>query len=327
MLQAARPPLARLAAIDHAVRAGHYPNATTLARQFEVSHLHCVQRDLTFLRDQLRAPLAFDPQRNGYHYNRPDYNLSFCRIAEGELIALFLAERVLHQCQGTSFEADLQASGLAKRLAAMLPDQVSVDLGSLADTLSVTPTAQIIQDAALFAVVAAATTARRQLQLDYWTASRNIDSQRVVDPIHLTLIDGSWFLIAWCHVRRGLRMFAVQRVRAARETGKTFDRPADFRIEDFLRGSFRAMRGDGEICHHIVLRFSPKIAARVAERIWHRSQATEMCSDGSLLLRMELTDLREVLRWVLSWGGDCTVVEPKELRELVMQEVQSMLKE
>ena len=37
MLQAARPPLARLAVIDHAVRAGRYPNAATLARQLEVS--------------------------------------------------------------------------------------------------------------------------------------------------------------------------------------------------------------------------------------------------------------------------------------------------
>jgi hypothetical protein len=78
MLQAARPPLARLATIDHAVRAGQYPNATTLARQLEVSP-RTVQRDLTFLRDQLRAPLEFDPQRNGYHCIRPDYNLACCQ--------------------------------------------------------------------------------------------------------------------------------------------------------------------------------------------------------------------------------------------------------
>ena len=124
-----------------------------------------------------------------------------------------------------------------------------------------------------------------------------------------------------------------------RDTGETFDRPADFRIDDYLRGSFRSLRGEGvgegegngqgegNICHQVILRFSPATAKRVAERIWHRSQQKEMCSDGSLLLHFELSDLREVLRWVLSWGRDCSVQEPKQLRQMVMREVQAMLTE
>jgi predicted DNA-binding transcriptional regulator YafY len=319
MLLSARPPLARLALIDQAIRAGNWPNASTLARELEVSP-RTVQRDINFLRDRLQAPLAFDPVRHGWHYTCPDYHFPLVRITEGELIALFVAERVLRQCKGTPFEADLCRA--TTRLAAMLPETVSLNLASLADTLSVTPTAVTVQDVAIFSQVAGATTARRQLELDYWTASRNSRTRRVVDPYHLTLIDGNWFLIGWCHLRQCVRMFAMQRIRAAHPTGQSFERPPDFRIEDFLRGSFRAFRGDG--WHEVVLRFSPVVARRVAEKSWHRSQTTKMFADGTLQLRLEVSDLREVMRWVLSWGRECTVEAPVLLRKLVGEELAAL---
>jgi predicted DNA-binding transcriptional regulator YafY len=65
MILASRPPLARIMAIDQSVRAGDWPNARTLARQLEVSP-RTIRRDITYLRDQLRAPIEFDPTRNGY---------------------------------------------------------------------------------------------------------------------------------------------------------------------------------------------------------------------------------------------------------------------
>ncbi|NLY02408.1 MAG: WYL domain-containing protein [Rhodopirellula sp.] len=37
---------------------------------------------------------------------------------------------------------------------------------------------------------------------------------------------------------------------------------------------------------------------------------------------MELSDLREIKRWVLWWGAEVEVVEPEELREMVREEVE-----
>src|SRR5262245_8629434 len=76
MHSSSRPLLARLAAIDQAIRAGHWPNASTLARTLEVSP-RTIQRDLTFLRDRLAAPIAFDPVHNGYAYTDKEYRLPF----------------------------------------------------------------------------------------------------------------------------------------------------------------------------------------------------------------------------------------------------------
>jgi hypothetical protein len=49
-----RPPLARLAAMNRAIRTKTWPNATTLGRQLKVAP-RTIQRDIEFLRDSLRG--------------------------------------------------------------------------------------------------------------------------------------------------------------------------------------------------------------------------------------------------------------------------------
>src|SRR5207244_595468 len=107
--------------------------------------------------------------------------------------------------------ADLQRA--FARLTELLPAEVSVSLDQAAAALSVAPTTSVTVDVDVFRTMTRAVKAGEQLEIDYWTASRNARSTRRVDPYQLTLIDGSFYLIAYCHCRRGVMMFAAQRVR------------------------------------------------------------------------------------------------------------------
>src|SRR5277367_5439923 len=125
MQQASRPPLRRLLVADHRIRAGDYPNARTLAAEMEVN-ARTVLRDLEFLRDSLGAPLEYDSRRHGFYYSLPDYALPLLRLSEGELVALFLAERLMQTYRGTPYAADLATA--FHKLTAQLSDEVTVDL-------------------------------------------------------------------------------------------------------------------------------------------------------------------------------------------------------
>ena len=86
-----------LALIDQAVRAGGWPNACTLAARMEVMH---APSSVTFTSCAIGfRPLEFYPVRNGYRYTDATYQLPFFRLTEGELVAVFLAERLLQQYQ------------------------------------------------------------------------------------------------------------------------------------------------------------------------------------------------------------------------------------
>src|SRR5208283_2771607 len=95
----------------------------------------------------------------------------------------------------------------------------------------------------------------RQVSMVYWTASRNETQTRTVDPYDLVLApDDDWCLIGHCHLRNATRLFKVQRVRSAVETGELFCRPAGFRARDYMAETFGTIRGDGY--YHVVLRFT-----------------------------------------------------------------------
>ncbi len=280
-----------------------------------------VRRDIAYLRDQLRAPIEFDPERNGYFYTEASYRLPYVQFTHSELVALGLAERMIGALQGTPFQPDLKRA--FAKLEDMLPGGVSIRLESIVDWLSVLPAVLSFYDAASFGGLATAVARRGRVEMIYWTASRNQTTRRIVNPYDLALLDGDWYLVGYCHKRGSIRIFAIQRVKAVHPTGETFDRPAAFRLDQFMHGSFRAIRGDGS--HDVALRFTPESAGRVTEKQWHDSQTLESQPDGSLIVRFHVTDLREIKRWILSWGAECEVLEPRELRELIVRDLCQML--
>ena len=316
----ARPPLGRFLKIDAALRARGWPNTRTLASELEVDR-RTIRRDIDYMRDQLHAPIAFDGAHRGYYYTEPTFRLAFPQLTQGELLALYLSEQTARHFRGTPFERDLRQA-IAK-LGEMLPDHVSVRVDTIADSLSVLPAIHVHYDAVTFSAVLSAVSGRRRLEIVYWTASRNETTKRLFDPYEVSLVDDGWYAFGHCHRTEKVRMFAIQRVRSARETGDTFDRPAGFRVDEFLQGSFRAMPGEG--AHDVVLRFGPLAAGRVREKRWHASQVLEDQPDGSLIVRMQLSGLIEIKRWIMWWGIECEVLEPEELRALIATELREML--
>ena len=204
-----RPPILRMTAIDQALRANKWPTDKTLAETLGVDP-RTIRRDLEYMRDQLHAPIAFDRVRGGYHYTELTFRLSFPQLSQGELVALFLAERMMHQFRGTPFEPDLRKA--IEKLSELLPDRVSVRLDTVADFLSVLPATESHYDPKVFCAFTSAVVCRRRLDVRYWSASRNENTRRQFDPYDLALVDDGWYALGHCHLRHDIRMFAIQRV-------------------------------------------------------------------------------------------------------------------
>ncbi len=70
----------------------------------------------------------------------------------------------------------------------------------------------------------------------------------------------------------------------------------------------------------MVVRFSPTVAGRVSEAIWHPSEMTKPQQDGSVVWRARVSGTVEITPWIRSWGADAEVLEPRELRERIAEE-------
>ena len=298
--------------IHQALQAGHFPNAVTLAARLEVS-TKSVHRDLEFMRDRLELPLAYDPAHRGYHYTQEVGNFPTLQITEGEMFALLVAEKALQQYRGTAFERPLVSA--FKKMAASLPDTVSLNIADWEQTISFRTRAEPIVKLETFDLLAKAAAQRKQLRLTYRKPGQRATEMRVVDPYHLANINGEWFLFAWCHLRKDIRTFVPARILAAEATGQTFARPHKFSLEKRLRDSFGVQSGQGNF--EVLLRFNELAADYIREKRWHESQELKELPDGGVELRLRLSSLAEVERWVLGWAGNAVVLQPPELAQSV----------
>jgi predicted DNA-binding transcriptional regulator YafY len=311
-LPASRPPLERMLRIHQVIQAGRFPTATYLAAELEVS-TKSVHRDLEFMRDRLQLPLEFDRARFGYHYTEEVSAFPTVQITEGELFALIVAEKALQQYRGTSFEKPLLSA--IKKMEQSLPETISLDLAEVERTISFRTRAEALVDLKIFDAFAKATAARKQLELTYRKPGVQQVEQRVVDPYHLANINGEWFLFAFDHLRKDIRTFVPARIKTVRPTGAQFVPRKAFSLEARLRNSFGVHSGAGAF--EVVLHFTEQVADYVREKKWHDSQRLIDLRDGGVELTMHLSSLLEVERWVLNWGGNAVVIQPKELADAV----------
>jgi proteasome accessory factor B len=306
--------------IHQALQSGKFPNASTLARELEVS-TKSIHRDLEFMRDRLDLPIEYDSHRVGYHYTEEVNAFPTMQITEGELFALIVAEKALQQYRGTSFEKPLLSA--IKKMEQALPDTISLNLAEVEQTISFRTRAEQILDLEIFDALAKATAHRRQLELTYRKPGSKQTETRLVDPYHLANINGEWYLFAYDHARKDIRTFVPARIQSVKPTGKTFARPEKFSLDKRLRDSFGVHSGEGD--HDVVIRFNAHAADYIREKKWHESQQLRELKNGGVELRLKLSSLVEIERWVLSWGGDAVVVKPRELAEAVRNSAKKIL--
>ncbi|MBK9139740.1 MAG: WYL domain-containing protein [Verrucomicrobia bacterium] len=315
-----RPALERMLRIHQAIQSGRFPNAATLAPELEVS-AKTVVRDLEFMRDRLNLPLAYDPRRWGYYYTEDVSTFPSLQITEGELFALLVAEKAVQQYRGTNFEKPLLSA--LKKMAAALPETVSLHLADWDQTISFRTSAEPILNLEIFDLLAKATARREQLEMVYRKPGEARAETRTVDPYHLANVNGEWYLFAYDHLRRDLRTFVPARIQSVKPTGQTFTRPTGFSVDRQLRGSFGIHSAEGRF--EVVVRFAPEVADFIREKRWHASQQLRELRNGGVELRLKLSSLVEIQRWILGWGGRAVVLRPPELVAAVRDAAQAIL--
>ncbi|HEV2454452.1 MAG TPA: WYL domain-containing protein [Verrucomicrobiae bacterium] len=306
--------------IHQALQAGNYPNASVLAQEIEVA-AKTIHRDLEFMRDRMNLPIEFDSSRNGYFYHGEVSAFPAMQITEGELFALVVAEKALQQYRGTSFERPLLSA--IRKMEQSLPDTISFSLADVGQAISFRTSVEPILDLKIFEALARAVAGQSQLELEYRKPGAAKGEARIVDPYHLANVNGEWFLFAFDHARKDIRKFVPGRMQSIKPTGKTFERSGKFSLEKQLRDSFGVHSGQGQ--YDVVIRFNPRAADYIREKKWHESQQLRELKNGGVELRLRLSGLVEIERWILSWGGDAKVIKPRELAETVRKSARRIL--
>ncbi len=173
---------------------------------------------------------------------------------------------------------------------------------------------------ALLETLCRACESRATVRAVYYTETRRELTRREIDPYALYYDPQleAIYLFGWCHLREGVRTFAVHRFRQATMMRKRFESPVSFTVERYLRGAFRIWRGENTFTLRIAI--DPEAAGWVSERRWHASQKVRSLAGGGCEMTFTVDGAQEVRRFVLQLGGAAEVREPEWFRREVADE-------
>jgi predicted DNA-binding transcriptional regulator YafY len=245
-------------------------------------------------------------------------------FAPTELMALVFSRQLLAPLEGTEVQASLDAA--MSKVQAALPPAGEAYLRQLQGlfTVGLGPHKRYREHRETVDRLTEAIGKARTVQLRYFSASRNRTTRREVDPYRLWYAGGGLYLVAHCHLRREVRLFAVERIRSLTITQHPYQMPLHFDLETYVQDALVVMRGRPV---SVELLFDKVTTAWVRDRIWHPSQELAPLKDGRLRLRLKVGETPEVVGWILSFGGGVRVLAPATLAQAVREAAQRILRQ
>lgn len=315
----------RLTWLVDQLREGHCPGRAGLAARMEVTP-RTIQRDLDFLRDRLRAPIAYDRQRKGYILTEPTWFLPQVSLTEGELFSLLVARQAMAQYRGTPVEETLQR--VFDKVAGNLKEHISVHPDySDGGRLSFAPSPVLPVDKDVWNTLLDGARRQHTVRIHYRSMRSKRSGERNVDPHHILNMRGDWYLFARDHVHDKICQFQLHRINSATLTPHTFTRDEDFSPRRIVEQSFGSFASDEA---HVTLRLHIRghMADLLADRVFHPDQKVTPRQDGfEIAFPVSAAGDRpyyHVMPWILGMGADVDILAPADLKRHIRREVAAM---
>lgn len=293
-----------------------FPKLKDLMEKFEISKRQAA-REIENMRLFFNAPVEYSNSEPGYFYSDDSFEFPASMISEEEIISLLIAKRLSVTIPDEKRKRQLQV------FFDNLSNYFDLDIAELEKKISLKNLRyhRVSQD--IFDSVLQSLKQNRKLKITYHSIFSKEISERMINPLHLILYMGNWHIIAYCEMKGGIRDFALSRIKKIeildapiQESLKALD------IKKNIAESFGIFfQGDRK---KVILKFNDRVADYVREQVWFPFQTIAEAPVGGLLLTFYVTDYREIVREVLSFGADVEVLEPEPLREIIKEHIRKL---
>jgi len=160
------------------------------------------------------------------------------------------------------------------------------------------------------------------VRLDYEKVSGEISKGRELQPARLFRADGQWRLIA--KDNGVLKQFLLTKMGGIRLSERKFRKIPVQEVDALFLNSFRSFLGTDQftVRLHLSKRWTGIIKPR---QHFEQAEVIER-KDGSLDLLIVVNNLQEIAGWVAARGEGITVLEPEELKSMVIELAKGTLK-
>jgi predicted DNA-binding transcriptional regulator YafY len=278
-----------------------------------------VRRYISML-EELGVPVATEQGRHGGYMLVPGYKLPPMMFTDEEAQAIvlgLLAARELGVTQAAPVIDSVEA-----KLERVMPKNLQRRARSLRDTTKLLlPRPDALQDERVLITITRAIQTEQTVSFTYQPPEQD-PTAREVDPYGLTFWNGRWYLSGYCHLRKAMRSFRLDRTRKVHALPTHFHRPREFNAADHLMRSFNEMPRNHAVS--VLLHTDEATAVKAFSGC---PDATGMFQQRAEGLQMETRT--DSIEWFSAWLARLpfpfTVLGPPELKQALRTYAQKLM--
>jgi predicted DNA-binding transcriptional regulator YafY len=142
--------------------------------------------------------------------------------------------------------------------------------------------------------------------------------ERTVEPVQITFAAGQWSLVGFCRYRNDYRKFRLVRIRNLK-MGDSFEKRDITKegIEEIFKESYR------KHSIRVTLKFSNRMGKRLTE--YFQETDIQETEDNQYIVVDHFPYDEGLLKFILSFGKECEIVEPLYLRNELKEYIKELL--
>lgn len=157
----------------------------------------------------------------------------------------------------------------------------------------------------------------KQFLLEVYDIEPNPDGRTIYVIGNSKVYDSSFELI--------IRVFKIENITNIEILDEKYVFDKTFSVDNYFHDSWHIWHSDTPPLE-VKLHFSERVASRVIQTRWHSSQELEVLKDGSVIWTAKIANTMEMTYWILGWGAEVEVLSPNDLREHILYQAISILK-
>jgi predicted DNA-binding transcriptional regulator YafY len=310
-------PTTRVLAVLELLQTHARISGAELARRLEVDG-RTVRRYISMLED-IGIPIIAERGCDGAYRLVSGFKLPPMMFTDDEALALsvgLLAARGL----GLAHAAPAVASAQAK-LERVMPAKLKQRVRAVDETVTLESSRAVTPlDNEALVQLSGAAQARLRVRMHY-RSPQGAETERAFDPYGLAHRSGRWYTVGMCHLRKGVRSFRLDRVRAVQLLEETFTRPQDFDALAHLTQSLATMPR----AHTVEVLLATDL--EVARRYLSPTVGVLEWSADEVLLRAQIDDLNWFARELARLPFRFVVRQPEQLRDALAEVARRLLEQ
>ena len=276
--------------------------AKELAERFEVSQ-RTIYRDIETL-STAGIPVYMSKGKGGGISILPEFVLNKAVLTEEEKLEILSSIKAVNAVSFNDSDIEKVLKKINNILGENDTDWMEVDFSNWGNAE---------REKEIFNSLKSAILSKRIVSFDYMSG-KGENIKREVYPLKLYFKGQSWYMYGYCKIRDDYRFFKLRRIKDLCISKETFNIKFLKNImkkDNIYEGKF------------IILKM--RISSKMAYRVYDEFENFQELQDGSFIVEIKYPKGQWIFNYIYSFGEECEVLEPEEIRKEVKDKIKKML--